>query len=211
MLALALPAAVLWNGMYDSKPSSPFQVLGKRLRLLRERYKESVAEVSGAVEIDIDALERIERGDERPSEDVLELLIDHFSLHDHEAAQLWDWAGYGSEDEARSSRPAEQSRPAMLLLAVDTRVMYSDGAQITDGPNGLVMTFTQDGALGNGSGPVPVARVGMSYEQAHAVLGALQGALLHRQYLNGPKALPASSITRPAPTAQKPKRSRRTE
>ena len=51
--------------------SLPFQPLGGHLKYLREQSHQSLAEVSGAVEIDESALERIEAGLERPAEDVL--------------------------------------------------------------------------------------------------------------------------------------------
>src|SRR5205807_9580549 len=89
--------------MEESRRQAPFTMLGKQLKLLRENRQESVAEVSGAVEIDIDILERIERGEERPSEDILMLLIDHFGMQDHEAAELWESAGYNHDSSGRFS------------------------------------------------------------------------------------------------------------
>ena len=69
--------------MQESKSNAPFKPLGSHLRYLREQIQESVAEVSGAVEIDMDALERFEQGVERPSEDILMLLINHFNIQDN--------------------------------------------------------------------------------------------------------------------------------
>ena len=53
-----------------------------------------MAEVSGAVEIDEQSLQRIEQGKERPTEDILMLLINHFGMQDDDAANLWQLAGY---------------------------------------------------------------------------------------------------------------------
>ncbi len=80
--------------MQEPKRQAPFRTLGKHLKILRENQRKSLAEVSGAVEIDTDVLERIEKGEERPSEDLLMLLVSYFDLKDHEAVQLWDSAGY---------------------------------------------------------------------------------------------------------------------
>lgn len=174
--------------MPEPKRQAPFRTLGKHLRFLREGRQESVAEVSGAVEITIETLERIERGEERPSEDILMLLINHFGMSDNEAVQLWETAGYEKENSDRF-HPANDlpARATMVLLALDVRTMYSDGVDITSNKSGLVMQFTQSG---NQAQSLPVARVGMSYEQAKTVLHELEQAILRGQYLGGPKSLP---------------------
>jgi transcriptional regulator with XRE-family HTH domain len=175
--------------MKDYPSNSPFSPLGKHLRFLREQVQESVAEVSGAVEIDIDTLERIEQGKERPSEDILMLLISHFNMQDHEAVQLWELAGYDDSKGDKFSLPSELSgKPMLVLLAMDVRTMYSDGIQVTANQGGVTMHFTQ----GKGQ---PVARVGMSREQAEAVLRTLQTVLLQSKYMNGPRLLPPPSDT----------------
>jgi transcriptional regulator with XRE-family HTH domain len=182
--------------MQEPKPHAPFQTLGRRLRRLRENRRESLAEVSGAVEIDLDALERIELGEERPSEDVLMLLISHFGIQEPEAVLLWETAGYTprSHDE-RSASPVDQlMRPTMVLLAIDARVLYSDGIAISGSQNGLVMNFTQ--AAGQDRA-LPVARVGMSFEQAEEVLHTLQQALLQHKYMPTQRLLPPSAEDKP--------------
>ena len=80
--------------MSDTDKRLPYETLGTQLRKLRERKRESVAEVCGAVEIDEKDLSLIETGTERPSEDILLLLISHFALEDDKAAELWQLAGY---------------------------------------------------------------------------------------------------------------------
>ena len=168
----------------------PFKPLGSHLRYLREQTQESVAEVSGAVEIDMEKLERIEQGVERPSEDILMLLINHFNMQDNEAVQLWELAGYEDVKGERFHLPSEMlGKPMMVLLAMDMRTIYSDGIQVSINNSGVTLNFTQ----GNGQ---PVSRVGMSHEQAAAVLQTLQTAILKGKYLNGPRLLP--------PTTDKP-------
>jgi len=175
--------------MQEPTSQSPFQVLGHRLRLLRENRRESLAEVSGAVEIETEVLERIEQGKERPSEDVLMLLISHFGIQEAEAVQLWETAGYTPRtNEMRTASPSESLlKPTMVLLAIDARVLYSDGIAVSTNPQGLVMNFTQ--ATGQDRG-MPVARVGMSYDQAEEVLRTLQHALLMHKYLKDQRSLP---------------------
>lgn len=185
----------------DFPKDQPYAVLGKRLRIMRQKCKESAAEVSGAVEIDIDTLERYERGLEVPSEDILMLLINHFGLGDDEAVSLWEMAGYDqhdmfcdhdhSQDDMRPQDGPRMVKQPIVLLAMDTRVVYTNGAEVVADKNGVVLSFTQ--FTDANQGPVPVARVGMSYEQAGQVLETLQRTLLHAKYAHGPKALPHST------------------
>lgn len=175
--------------MQESKSPTPYRPLGKHLRYLREQIQESVAEVSGAVEIDIDVLERIEQGKERPSEDILMLLISHFNMQDSEAVRLWELAGYEESKGDKFQMPGDAAgKPMMVLLAMDMRTMYSDGVQVGVNKSGVTMNFTQ----GKGQ---PVARVGMSHEQAGVVLHALQMALLKAQYADGSRLLPPPTDT----------------
>jgi transcriptional regulator with XRE-family HTH domain len=179
--------------------NAPFASLGNHLRTVREQSKRSLAEVSGAVEIDQEQLEEIEAGQRRPDEDVMLLLISYFNVKDQEALHLWELAQYDSDlsDHIQFEQPDAAngakfgSKSMVMLLAVDVRTMYSDGVDITVNPAGLTMQFTQ--SVPNQSQPVPVARVGMSHQQAEAVIKTLQQAMLHARYSSGPKLLPPSS------------------
>lgn len=175
--------------MQEPTFNAPYSSLGKHLRYLREQIQESVAEVSGAVEIDIDKMERIEQGTERPSEDILMLLINHFNMQDNEAVQLWELAGYEDRTDKFQLPGDMAGKPLLVLMAMDVRTMYSDGVQITANGGGVTMNFTH-GAPGKA---MPVARVGMSREQAEAVLQTLQTALLKSKYMDGPRQLPPST------------------
>lgn len=173
----------------DANHMPPFKTLGTRLKYLRERSQESLAEVSGAVEIDEDKLERIEEGVERPSEEILMLLMSHFNMHDTEAVQVWELAGYDrrSGPETANTEDLLNGKPLVMLLAVDVRTQYTDGVDIVANGAGVTMAFTQQGSQGT---PMPVAKVGMSIEHAEAVARALEQALL-RVKLHRPKGLPA--------------------
>ncbi|HUS26059.1 MAG TPA: helix-turn-helix transcriptional regulator [Nevskiaceae bacterium] len=166
----------------------PFQPLGQRLKKIRTKMQESVAEVSGAVEIDMQALERIEQGRERPSEDILMLLISHFGMHDDEAAGLWELAGYDPprDHDHEPSAATQSSRNMVLVMAIDPRIVYSDGVQVQASSNGVVMSFSQ--ASGTQQ-QLTTARVGMSREQANNVMRAMQDALGRSE----PRQLPAST------------------
>jgi hypothetical protein len=158
---------------------------------MREKLRESVAEVSGAVEIDEDKLERIEQGIERPSEEILMLLMSHFNMQDTEAVQIWELAGYdrnlGPDITGGHVDDFSTAKPMVMLLAIDVRTQYTDGVEISGDQAGLTMNFTQQAGRGTVQ---PVARVGMSLEQAEAVAQALQQALLHARY-GRRKGLPA--------------------
>lgn len=160
------------------KPT-PFNKLGARLKFVREQRRETLAEAAGAVEIDAEALDRIESGHERPAEDILLLLMDHFEVRDQEAVQIWETAGYAGSIDGHDVRPRGleqlEKGAAVVVLAMDLRTQYTDGAEISANNAGVTMQFTQESA----SGAQPVARVGMSYEQAQAVVETLQRVILH--------------------------------
>lgn len=162
--------------MSEKSQEQPFQQLGDTLRTLRQKLHESVLDVSGAVEIDESALEKIEAGHERPSEDILNLLISHFGMQDDDAAKLWQLAGYDRPHNHDDDIPEElaSGRAGMLVMAIDPRVIYSDGVHVNAGPNGVVMSFAQTASMQQ---PLVTARIGMSREQARNVIRVLQGAL----------------------------------
>lgn len=209
--------------MKEPIQNQPFKSLGTRLRYLRERLSESLAEVSGAVEINEDALELIEQGVERPSEEILMLLINHFDMHEMDALQLWELAGYdrhnalemmnmGMTDDA-SEIP--NAKPMVMMIAIDTRTQYTDSVDVHVNNAGVVMTFSQVTGLNQRQA---VSRVGMSLQQAAAVSEILQQALIKARYGTQSRALPASHKSKSSKSAplksasstQKPTSAKRT-
>jgi transcriptional regulator with XRE-family HTH domain len=174
--------------MSDKGQEQPFKQLGERLKIIRQKLHESIAEVSGAVEIDEPTLHRIEQGDERPSEDILMLLISHFGMRDDEAAGLWQLAGYDqprTHDHRDAADETSNGRATILVMAVDPRVIYSDGVQVTANRHGVVMSFSQASGTSNS---LTTSRIGMSREQAVAVIRTLQEALSRSE----PRQLPGN-------------------
>jgi transcriptional regulator with XRE-family HTH domain len=171
-----------------SESNAPFTTLGKHLKYVRQQLDQSLAEVSGAVEIEENRLERIEAGEERPTEDILLLLISHFGMQEQQAVQLWELADYGDELPDHIKQDADQviSKSVVMLLAMDTRAIYSDGVEATVTKAGITLNFTQEG----GQASTPVSRVGMSVDQAEEVLRTLQQAILQAKYSHGTKLLP---------------------
>ncbi len=170
---------------------------------MRQRFQESLGEVSGAVEIAVEQLDQFERGAELPNEDILMLLISHFNLADDEAVEMWELAGYDLSvrqrmqdgEQIESSNPSEPTsfrQPSpIMMIALDSRVLYTNGADIITDDSGVVINFTQ--ADSNNQQRYAVSRVGMSYVQAEQLLQTLGRALMHKKYLSGPKQLPPSA------------------
>lgn len=185
--------------MSNEQQERPYKVLGEKLKSLRQRLHESVAEVSGAVEIDEQALLKIEQGKERPSEDILMLLINHFGVQDDDAAALWQLAGYEECDnpdhdhyhhDDRAGQPEGQSRTMLMIMAVDPRVIYTDGAQVTANANGVVIGFAQGAGTPNS---LTVAKLGMSREQAYSLMRTLARTLEASKPKQLPKPKPQDS------------------
>ena len=181
------------NEQKSPNNNAPFKTLGTHLKYLREQLSESLHEASGAVEIDADSLQRIEQGTERPSEDILLLLIQHYNMQDQEAVQLWELAGYEGEASQHKFRiedvtNAANNKQMVMLLAMDMRTMYSDGLDVNIDHAGLTLNFTQTGANNQ---RMPVGRIGMSYDQAAHVLKTLEEAMLKAKYMNRPHGLPS--------------------
>jgi hypothetical protein len=151
----------------------PFRRLGKSLKDLRHRVNESLAEASGAVEIDVRELASFELGKARPNEDVLLLLISHFGAKDEEAVKLWELAGYGM-DKIPASHMANSDSKIVADSAEASRVLYTDMVDIMVNNYGVVMNFMQGGPKNSA---LPVARIGMSREHAKSVLKILEVTL----------------------------------
>lgn len=183
----------------------PHKTFGRYLKTMRQKLQESLGEVSGAVEIAVEQLDRYERGAELPNEDILMLLICHFNLGDDEAVELWELAGYDlndrrlvgereDRDDAAESNDqftqAAGSPVPVMMITLDNRVLYTNGAEIVTDESGVVVNFMQSD--GNKQ-RYAVSRMGMSYVQAEQLVQNLHRALMHKKYLSGPKQLPPST------------------
>lgn len=157
----------------DKPASSPFQPLGKCLKALRDQANESLAEASGAVEIDVKELAGFELGKNRPSEDILLLLISHFGASDDEAIRVWELAGYTS-GKAPFSHMANDEPLSPSMLG-ESRVLFTDIVDVIVNNYGVVMNFMQ--SSGPNNQPTSVAKVGMSREHAKSVLKILEATL----------------------------------
>lgn len=182
----------------------PYVTLGTHLKTVREQAKRSLAEVSGAVEIDETQLRLIEAGLQRPEEDVMLLLISYFNMADQEAMHLWELAKYDSDladhlelTAAGDDNPASLNGKSatIMLVSMDVRTMYSDGVEVSWNDAGVTLSFTQSSA-NKGQG-VSVARVGMSHKQLENVLECIEKAMLQAKFKGPNKLLPPTTQSHP--------------
>lgn len=185
MLASRRYIGVAWLLMSEEKKSKlPYSQLGQKLRHMRISRQESLAEVSGAVEVEIETLRSFEQGSTCPTEDILLLLINHFDLKEQEADRLWKLAGF--DDNPFVTNDAQiQSKQLIAVSAEDLKIVYTDMVHVSANNFGVIMNFLQSG--GPGSQPLAISRVGMSREHAEIVLALLQKTLEATR----PNALPA--------------------
>lgn len=151
----------------------PYKNIGERLKKRRQQVHESVAEVSGAVEIDAEQLRKIENGAVLPSEDILLLLISHLDIKEKEARTIFEQAGYSKQVNNDQSQSIDEQliKQMLMIIPFDNRILYSDLVNISANDNGVVMNFMQ-----NTGNPQlnSIARIGMSVEHAkkmHSLLG----------------------------------------
>lgn len=167
----------------------PYRPLGFKLRSLREKNQESIADVSGAVEIDTDLLVSIETGLKLPDEDILLLLISHFGLANEEALKLWRLAGYDNLVDTTIPAPANNlsQQGAIFLLPIDSRVVYTDKVEFSENEYGIVLNFQQANSQQKEQ-DLTVARVGMSREHARKIIESLEKMLKTQKSNKKPKS-----------------------
>jgi transcriptional regulator with XRE-family HTH domain len=157
----------------------PYQSFGEVLKHLRAKAAKTSAEVSSAVEIDESRLQKYEAGEQRPTEDILLLLIQHFDLPDEQASELWKLAGYSGEPTEdlyfMNDDDGGAQQMTVGVSAHDARIVYTDMIQVMVNNYGVIINFMQ--GAGPASQPLAVSRVGMSKEHARSVLEVLQKTL----------------------------------
>jgi transcriptional regulator with XRE-family HTH domain len=146
---------------------------GDYLRGIRTKRKETLADVSGAVEIDVAVLDRIESGSIQPSEDVLLLLISYYNLKEDEAIRLWQLAGY--EQTKLGAVNVATIDDTLNALSVDSPILFTDGIQVSANKFGVIINFLQ--GLGVDGKPTSVSRLGMSREHAQTIIEVLNKTL----------------------------------
>lgn len=168
---------------------TPYYRLGQRLQQIRRQLRESITEVSGAVELEADIITSYEKGETRPSEDVLGMLMSHFDIKDDEADELWELAGYVQQEPMDVGHDTVP-QPTLVVIPVDNKIVYTDTANVSVNNYGVVLNFMQ---AGPNNQQIPVARVGMSIEHAKSVLDVLGRTIAQAQAPKKPKQLPGST------------------
>ena len=180
--------------MDKQQAGTPFRPLGKKLKYLRSQARETLAEASGAVEIDIRQLANFELGSSRPSEDVLLLLLSHFGAKDDEALKLWELAGYSMDKIPVVHMGTDEQSSAKRNFS-DAQILFTDIVDVVVNNYGVVMNFMQNS--GPKSQPVQVAKVGMSREHAKSILQILQATLAQTE-----RTTPTKRLTTPDSSTQ---------
>lgn len=186
--------------MSDDFGVQSLRLLGLKLCGFRQKSRQSLSDVADSVEISEQLLESFEQGHERPSEDVLMLLINHFNMNDDTAVDLLELAGYETPEAPQQGISPEAmltKQPVLMLMAMDSRIVYTDGVHIAASPEGVVLNFTQSGSQTAAGQPLTVARVGMSPAQANNVLQTLSKTLAMLQRPSIPNNLPAPKNHQP--------------
>lgn len=176
--------------MGENRQPFPYKRLGNRLRISRESVNETLAEVSGAVEIDVEQLSKIEQGIAQPSEEVLLLLISYFDLNEDEAERLWELAGYENESSSNSASSDDlANKPIVVVLPNDSRTLYSDHIEVSVNPQGVVLNFQQQ----QNKQMTSISKIGVSKEQARNIIMSIQQALQLAE--QPPRLLPKPKTT----------------
>lgn len=159
----------------EQKRVQPFSELGNHLKKLRVNIGESLAEVSGAVEIEVESMTAIEKGAKNPGEDILLLLISHFSVKEDVATKLWEQASFDQTQLPHTNMVNDDfgaAKSSVVVMPSDAGIAYTDMVHVTANNYGIVINFMQSNSLSNK--PIVVSRVGMSKEHARSIIEVLQ-------------------------------------
>ncbi len=169
----------------------PYEALGRKIKHLREQWRQSLVEVSGTLEIDESTLLSIEKGQIMPSENVLNMLISHFLLTDEQADELRNLAEhYNAQmgDALMGGIEDMLMKQIVMYLPVDNKAIFTDSMNATVNDHGVVLQFMQNGPDGK---PLPIGRVGMSREHAERMIKVIRSTLDQHDKTNDSKLLPS--------------------
>lgn len=149
--------------------TAPYVKFGQVVHSLRRTYHVTTKELCGALELSSEFLVRLEKGAERPSEDLVEQLISHFELDDNLANNLWILAGYPIE------KIEDIAVQTAYMPAGELKATYTDLLHVSVNNYGVVLNFMQN--IGPNNQPFVVSRLGMSKEHAQSVVDVLSRTL----------------------------------
>ncbi len=165
------------------------KALGAELRKIRQESGETLVNVASSVGIDRSHLTKVELGQDKPSETLLNSLIAHFSLERVKASRLWGLAGFssrliiiekkGRKELSMNEKIVSKKQPvANVNVSIDPSarpVLYSESVFIQSSDFGLTMDFAQQ--IGSSDQQFVVARIGMSFDHAKKMLEVLSDHL----------------------------------
>jgi transcriptional regulator with XRE-family HTH domain len=171
----------------------PFALVGQAVASSRTTKKMSQRDLAAALEISTSTLGLIERGQRRPSREVLVMIFSIFKMNQEIRGQLWTLCGFEFEDAEDARAEAEEfdhyhlddmsdlSQPkvrtatmAVLPMPVpilNEQIMYTDSAHVVVNNFGVVVEFKQ--ASTDGKTNINIARIGMSKEHAASLVNIL--------------------------------------
>lgn len=153
-----------------------YKKFGQILRAYRLRRNLNITSVGEAISINRTYLSKLENGHERPSIDVLNRLVHHYSLSENEASDLFLLAGYKSGVVILNRREVinnmdKLNKPeqggVQINLNSNLSVLYSDSVFVTSNPYGVLLDFAVN--MGPTNQQNVVSRIGMSKEHAKAL------------------------------------------
>ena len=171
--------------------AKPYKNLGQEIRKIRTAQKRTVLDVSSAVELNPTSLSRIESGQIRPTQETINLLINHFDLAEDDANRLWQLAGYEQQlslgTDISSTEPQldnyidsilGNSSKQIVMAVNDQRIVYTDVIHVRVNNHGVVVSFLQGAG---DSQPSLINRFGMSLEHARSLVRELGQAIERHQ------------------------------
>lgn len=155
--------------------------LGLKIREARKSTGHTLAFLANKIGIDNSHLSMIETGLRRPSENILQIIADQYSLDFQQLRVLADYEENNTANRREEVKIVESNQEVVAkdiqIRVPDTlQVLYSDSAFITSGPYGLVFDFAQK--LGSTTNENVVARIGLSVQHAKAFLKILSQKIL---------------------------------
>ncbi len=168
----------------------PYKVLGQTLKEARLKKRQSIDQVSASVEISNEKLRKIENGEIKPSEGVLEALSEHFKLSESEADKWFELADYSSGAIVPSQPIGPNNimdallginvpKTVIMVSPVEQKPIYTDLLDIHYDSNGLIFNFKQSLGLKE---PQTITKLVMSYDHAEKVLNTLKEVLSKAKY-----------------------------
>jgi hypothetical protein len=155
-----------------NEQSEPYKDVGNRIKMWREKWGQTLRDVSNSLEIDLKTLKSIESGQVLPDDDQLDMFMSHFLMSDDQANELLDLVetATGRKNNQNPAMNPFGGDPVgqimMMVLSSDTKIAYTDGMNASVDDKGVVLEFTQRSP---DSKNFTVSRLGMSHEHAEQV------------------------------------------